>query len=83
MEKSPRRCSVTVRLRGEHRHGEAAVIEDDEAVAEYVREYIDRHGIDSVNRLALAIESEGLPTKEALTDGLTKTVVIRITLNCD
>jgi deazaflavin-dependent oxidoreductase (nitroreductase family) len=76
-------ASVTVRLRSQRRQGEATVIENNEAVADYVRGFIDRHGIDSVNRLALAIESDAVPSNEALADGLNRTVVVRIELGPD
>ncbi|MFB6186807.1 MAG: nitroreductase/quinone reductase family protein, partial [Halobacteriaceae archaeon] len=72
--------SVTVRLRGEQRQGKAQVIENDTAVAEYVLEYIDRHGIDSVNRLAIAIESDEPPSKDVLAAGLSDTVVVEVNL---
>lgn len=61
----------------------AAVIEDDEAVAEYVLGFIDRHGIASVKRLVLSIKGDDIPSKEALAEGLTETVVIRNSLNGD
>ncbi|WP_267639814.1 nitroreductase/quinone reductase family protein [Haloarchaeobius amylolyticus] len=71
---------VTVRLRGERRDATATVIEDDEAVAEYVRGFIDRHGLDKVSRLAIAIEGERVPSVEELAAGLGDTVVVRIEL---
>ena len=71
---------VRVRLRGERHTGTAEVIEDDDAVAAYVLGFIDRHGLDSVRRLALAVEGEEVPTKEALAAGLSETVVVRVDL---
>lgn len=52
---------VAVRLRGEDRRGQADVLEDDEAVADYVLGFVERHGAGGVRRLALAIDGEGVP----------------------
>jgi hypothetical protein len=57
---------VTVRLRGDTYRGNADVIEDDEAVADYVRGFIERHGLDSVNRLALAFDGDTILEKRHL-----------------
>jgi len=73
-------ASVTVRLRGETRHGETEVLEADEAIAEYVAGYIDRHGLDSVRRLAIAVDGDEVPSEAELAAGLGETVVVRIDL---
>lgn len=73
-------ADVTVRLRGERRHGHATVIEGDEAVADYVLEFIDRHGLDSVNRLALSIVGDEVPDRGTLAAGLGEVAVIRVEL---
>jgi len=72
---------VTVQLRGERRGGRAEVIEDDEAVARYVSGFIDRHGLDSLRRLALAIDGGTKPAEAELAAGLGDTVVVRIELD--
>ena len=72
---------VTVHLRGERREGRAEVIEDDRAVAEYVRGYLDRHGLDAASRLALSVDAEGVPDLETLEAGLSAVVVVRIDLD--
>lgn len=74
-------ATVEVRLRGERRSGVATVIEDDEAVTDYVQAYIERHGLDSVNRLALAIDGDEVPSRAALASGLAETVVVRVDLD--
>lgn len=71
---------VTVLLRGERRRGRAEVVEDDEAVAEYVRGYLERHGVDVASRIALAVEGETVPDVETLRRGLSAVVVVRIEL---
>lgn len=52
------------------------MVEDDEAVADYVRGFIDRNGLDSVGRLALSIESDAAPDREAMAAGLGDVVVV-------
>lgn len=74
-------AGVTVRLRGERREGRGEVIEDDGAVAEYVSGYLDRHGVDAASRIALAVETDGVPDAEALEAGLAEVVVVRIELD--
>jgi deazaflavin-dependent oxidoreductase (nitroreductase family) len=74
---------VTVRLRGGRRRGHADVVEDDDAVAEYVHGFIERHGLDSVRRLAIAVDSDDVPETETLAAGLTDTVVVRIDLDAE
>lgn len=71
---------VTVRLRGERLEGTADVVEDDEEVADYVREFVDRHGIDSLQQIAVAVDGEELPDRETLAAGLGRTVLVRIDL---
>lgn len=74
-------ASVRVWLRGTDRTGTATVIEDDAAVADYVREYIDRHGIEAVTRLGLAIEGDAIPDRATFASGLAETVVVRVELD--
>ena len=74
-------AQVTVRVSGKRRRGYAEVIEDPDDVAAYVSEYIERHGMKHVNRLAIAIEGGEVPDRETLAAGLTDTVVVRIELN--
>lgn len=73
-------AEVTVRLRGERRAGFAQVIEDDERVADYVLGFIDRHGLDSLNRLALAFEGDEVPDRDSLAAALGDVVVVEIEL---
>ncbi|MFB6353571.1 MAG: nitroreductase/quinone reductase family protein [Halobacteriales archaeon] len=73
-------ADVTVRLRGEVREGHAAVIEDDAAVADYVRGFIDRHGLDALGRIALSVDAETVPDRDALEAGLDEVVVVEIEL---
>lgn len=73
-------AEVEVRLRGERRGGEARVLEDNEAVADYVLGFVDRHGIDSVSRLALSFRDDELPAQEALAAALDEVAVIEIEL---
>lgn len=72
---------VTVHLRGERREGRTEVIEDDRAVAEYVRGYLVRHGVDAASRLALSVDADEVPDLESLEAGLVEVVVIRIDLD--
>ena len=74
-------ADVTVRLRGERRHGRAEVIEDDREVAGYVRGYLERHGPDAASRIALSIDDAEVPDLETLEAGLAEVVVVRIDLD--
>lgn len=74
-------ADVEVWLRGERRRGHATVIEDDGDVADYVRDYLERRGLDAASRLALSIEGERIPDREALAAGLGEVVVVRIDLD--
>ena len=76
-------ATVTVRLRGVEYRGHADVVEDDDAVADYVRGFVDRHGIDAVNRLALAVDGDELPARPRLAAALSDVVVVRIDLGPD
>lgn len=71
---------VSVRLRGERRVGHAEVIEDNGAVADYVLGFVDRNGLDSVGRLALSFDGDGVPDRETLAAGLDGVAVIEIEL---
>lgn len=73
-------AEVEVRLRGERRAGQAEVIEDNEAVADYVLGFVDRHGINSVSRLALSFPDEEVLDKQDLAAGLEEVAVIEIEL---
>lgn len=71
---------VTLRLRGEQREGIATPHPDPEVVAQYVREFIDRHGTDAARRLALRIDGDRTPTLDELEDGVTGLDVVEIQL---
>lgn len=71
-------AEVEVRLRGDRRVGHAEVIEDNEAVADYVLGFVDRHGVDSLSRLALSARDDELPDAEDLAAGLNDVAVIEI-----
>ena len=73
-------ADVTVHLRGEARAGHAEVIEDDEAVADYVLGFVERHGADSVGRLALSFPEGEVPDRDALAAGLGEVAVVEIEL---
>lgn len=73
-------ADVTVRLRGEVREAHAEVVEDNEAVADYVLGFLDRHGQDSASRLALSFAGDEVPDRETLAAGLDETVVVEIEL---
>ena len=72
---------VTLRLRGEHRRGEAVPITDEQAVAEHVHRLIEEHGIERARRLGLEIEGTDRPTVEQIREGLETTVAIEIELD--
>lgn len=74
-------AQVEVRLRGNRRGGHAEVIEDNQAVADYVLGFVDRHGVDSMSRLALSVQGDELPDMEDLAAGLDDVVVIEIELD--
>lgn len=71
---------VSVLLRGERRQGIAEPTTDTEAVAAYVREFIERRGLRDARRLGIEIDGEGVPTYEELKAGLDDLVVVHITL---
>lgn len=74
-------ADVSVRVRGENREGSADVIEDNGAVADYVLGFIERNGLDSIGRLALSIEGDTVPERDALAKGLDDVVVVEIELD--
>lgn len=76
-------AEVSVTVRGEQREAHATVIEDDEAVADYVLGFIDRNGLDSAGRLALSFRDDEVPDRPALVRGLEETVVIEVELADD
>jgi hypothetical protein len=49
-------------------------------VAEYVEAFVERNGIDNVQRLGLAVEGDRLPEREPLERSLEGTVAIEIEL---
>lgn len=73
-------AEVSVRLRGERRVGYAEVIEDNGDVADYVLAFVDRHGLDSVSRLALSFRDDEVPDREQVAAGLDEVAVIEIEL---
>lgn len=73
-------AQVEAGLRGERRLGHAEVIEDNEAVADYVLVFVERHGVDSVSRLALSFRDDELPDEAELAAGLEDVAVIEIEL---
>lgn len=58
--------AVTVHLRGERRTGHAELTEDDRAVAEYVRGYLDRHGPNAAAQVGLDLPDDSVPSTEKL-----------------
>lgn len=71
-------AEVEVRLRGDRRVGHAEVIEDNESVADYLLGFVDRHGVDSLSRLALSVRDDELPDGPELAVGLEDVAVIQI-----
>jgi uncharacterized protein YbjT (DUF2867 family) len=71
---------VILRLQGERRTGIATPHPDPETVAEYVRAFIDREGVDAAQRLGIRIEGDREPTDEELVAGVEGTIVIEIEL---
>jgi len=75
---------VTLRLRGEQRQAVAEPVTDPEWVAAYMDSYIEAHGMEHAQRLGIAIDGEGRPSRAALEDGLGgDLVVLKITLEAD
>lgn len=72
---------VTVHLRGERRTGAAEIIEETAEVVDYVDGFIERHGVDDVGRLSIAVDGESRPDRDALEAGLDDLVLVRIELN--
>ena len=71
---------VTLRLKGDRLVAHASPIEDPETVAEYILAFIDANGLDAARRIGLEFTDEDPPSKQQLTEGIDKTVVIELTL---
>ena len=72
---------VYLRLQGEKRRGVAGVVEDAEAVAAYLQEFIDRHGTDSTGRVGIRVEESHEPTPEELREAAENVVLVRVSLD--
>ncbi|SFC08018.1 protein of unknown function [Halobiforma haloterrestris] len=76
-------AEVGLHLRGESRSGVATPYSEPDDVAEYMKEFIDRHGTDAARRFGIRINGDGEPTMGELEEGVTGTVVIEIKLTDD
>ena len=74
---------VSMRVQGQHREGTATPHPDSKDVAQYIMEFIDRHGTDAVRRLGIQIHGDRNPTLDELEAGVEGTVVIAIELTDD
>ncbi|WP_246045736.1 nitroreductase/quinone reductase family protein [Halorussus ruber] len=71
---------VRVLLRGEERSGVAEPSADPADVADHVRQFVEREGVEKARRIGLQVEGDRLPDGEALAEALDGTVVIEIEL---
>ena len=71
---------MTLYLQGERREGIATPHPDPETVAEYMRGFIDRNGVDAAQRLGIRVKGDREPTHEELVEGVEGTVVVEIEL---
>lgn len=72
---------VTVLLEGERRTGRAEVMEDNRAVAEFVHDYLQRHGADAAERVELKLPDEEVPSVRTLESAVDHLVVVSIELH--
>lgn len=75
-----RDAAVTLTLRGEQKTGHAEVIEDDDAVAAWVQDFLDREGLEAASSLALRVHTDELPDEDTLADCLSELVLVRVEL---
>ncbi|QSG05464.1 nitroreductase/quinone reductase family protein [Halapricum desulfuricans] len=71
---------VFMRVQGQHREGTTTPHPDSKAVAQYIKEFIDRHGTDAARRLGIQIHGDRKPTLDELEAGVEGTVIIDIEL---
>jgi deazaflavin-dependent oxidoreductase (nitroreductase family) len=71
---------VRVLLRGEERSGVAEPSADPAEVADHVRRFVEREGVEKARRIGLRVEGDRLPDDEALAEALDGTIVIEIEL---
>ena len=74
---------VSMRVQGHHREGTATPHPDSKDVAQYIKEFIDRHRTDAARRLGIQIHGDRKPTVDELEAGVEGTVVIDIELTDD
>lgn len=72
---------VTVCLEGERRTGTAEVEEDNRDVAEYVHDYLQRHGPDAADRVGVALPDGEIPSIETLEPAVDHVVLVPIELH--
>jgi deazaflavin-dependent oxidoreductase (nitroreductase family) len=74
---------VSVHLRGERRRAIAELTEDSEEVAQYLRQYIERNGVENTGIVGVRIEEGHTPTLDELRRAAREIVVVRVYLNDD
>lgn len=69
-----------MQVQGLHREGIATPYSDPKDVAQYVKEFIDLHGMDATRRFGIRIHGDRKPTLDEQEAGVEGTVVIEIEL---
>lgn len=69
---------VQVHLRGEHVTGHAEVTEDNQFVAEYIHDFLNRHGPDAASRVGLNLPKGEIPTPNQLATVTDPIVIVTI-----